>query len=248
LEDWDYAVFADTQAEPDAVYHHLEWLKGRGRAPIITASAGSLGDNVKRGVNVNGGRFVSIPAYTLLPGGITITRRQCTKEYKLRVVEKAIREILSVPYRARVPSGVFVQQGFGITLDEMGRAARIVRNWKTKWSTPIFPLLDRRMNRASCVAWLRTHVPHEVPRSACVFCPYRSDREWRHLRDSDPQGWARALEVDDALRVPDNIVNRKMAAERFVHRSCVPLRLAPIDESDDGLLAFAAECSGGCGL
>ena len=37
-------------------------------------------------------------------------------------------------------------------------------------------------------------IPHEVPRSACDFCPYRSNAEWRHLQDTDPTGWAKPVD------------------------------------------------------
>lgn len=41
----DYAVFADTQEEPEPVYRHLEWLCSLGGPPILTATVGKLGDD-----------------------------------------------------------------------------------------------------------------------------------------------------------------------------------------------------------
>ena len=39
------------------------------------------------------------------------------------------------------------------------------------------PLIERHMTRRDCLDWLdeRGTVPHEVPRSACVFCPFHDD-------------------------------------------------------------------------
>src|SRR6516225_1340069 len=59
----DFAIFADTQEEPRAVYAHLEWLqKEIGKyIEVRVRTAGSLGDNLVAGVNSAGRRFVSIP-------------------------------------------------------------------------------------------------------------------------------------------------------------------------------------------
>src|SRR4051812_19350900 len=96
---FDYAVFADTQDEPAAVYRHLEWLQSIGGPPILIRTAGRLGDDLIAGRNTSGGRFASIPAFvaenheTRNPGPAKegIIRRQCTREYKIEVVETTIR-------------------------------------------------------------------------------------------------------------------------------------------------------------
>jgi len=62
-------------------------------------------------------------------------------------------------------------------------------------------------------------IPHEVPRSACVFCPYKSNHEWRLVRDNDPAGWARAVEVDESFRRPGMVANRNMELSMYLHRS-----------------------------
>ena len=125
----DAAVFADTQEEPEAVYRHLEWLHTVGGPPIYVRTAGKLGDDLRNGMNFTGQRFVSIPAYTAPPGvrpATGIVRRQCTQEYKIRIVERTIRrDILSLKPRARWPKDRPVVQLFGISADEARRAVRI---------------------------------------------------------------------------------------------------------------------------
>ena len=94
-------------------------------------------------------------------------------------------------------------------------------------------------------------MPHEVPRSACTFCPYHNQAEWRAVRDGDPADWDRACEVDDALRMDSSVVTRGATHELYCHRSCVPLRDADLGEdgSDDQMeFAFARECEGMCGV
>jgi hypothetical protein len=116
----------------------------------------------------------------------------------------------------------------------------------------LFPLIERQITRSMCQQRLKAFgVPHEVPRSACVFCPYRSNNEWRWLRDNDPTGFQRAVEIDVALRTPGNVVNRNLDQKLYVHRSCVPLAEAFLEKHesfrDQTFMGFYQECNGLCG-
>src|SRR4051812_36271314 len=109
----DYTVFADTQEEPESVYTHLEWLRPLGGPPILTDTAGKLGDDLINGKNSSGQRFASIPAFTSATPGQTggMLRRQCTSEDKIDVVERGIRrQVVSLQPRQRMPKGVRVVQ------------------------------------------------------------------------------------------------------------------------------------------
>lgn len=243
----DAAIFADTGEEPKAVYDHLERLKTMSGPPIYVRSAGKLGDDVMMGVNSTGQRFASIPAFTAAHEGekLGITRRQCTSEYKIDVVEKCIRrELLDLAPKQRIPSDMTIWQYMGFSCDEPGRAAR-TRQRETTRQRFRFPLIDLEMTRGDCLRYLDTR-GIAAPRSACVFCPYRSNAEWRHLKRSDLYGWQRAVEIDNALRIPGNIVNRNMEQKLYVHSSCVPLERANLDEDQRSL--FDLDCEGGCGL
>lgn len=254
----DAAIFADTQEEPEAVYRHLEWLQSLNGPPILVRSVGKLGDNLVNGRNSTGGRFASIPAFTTKDGGTTvgITRRQCSKEYKTEVIDRTIRrDVLGLQPRQRTPRSVTVHQYIGMSFDEMGRASRVSAIFKREKKAHVvhFPLIERFMTRANCVTWLAGQVPHETPRSACTFCPYHSDHEWDRLKREDPRGWARAIEVDEALRLQGSVVNRDMDQVLFLHRSCQPLELVQLDTTPDPRKAqttmnFAAECMGMCGV
>jgi len=253
----DCAIFADTGEEPTPVYRHLEWLQSLNGPRILVRSIGRLGEHLKHGRNSTGQRFASIPAYTTDKPGTPkgMLRRQCTREYKLDVIEHVIRyEIVGLKFRQRFPQGeVHVHQYLGISFDEAGRAARVRSRFaETPWATPSFPLVERQRTRAMCQQWLRAFpVPHEVPRSACVFCPYRSNEEWRWLCDNDPIGFQRAVEIDTALRTPGHIVNRNLDQQLYVHRTCLPLAEALIEKPEsrrDQLFGgFYQECQGLCG-
>lgn len=276
----NHAIFADTQEEPQAVYDHLEWLK-RIPAPVPLlhiATAGRLGDDLlhetapsiphKDGAPYKPGhrhRFASIPAFTGKhhdqreerdPCNEGMIRRQCTKEYKIEVVEKVIRRvILGLKPKQRIPKGIIIDQIFGISLDEKGRATRIARNWEArKWSAPSFPLIEMKMTRADCLDYLKSRVPHTVSRSACVFCPFKSAKEWLATK-ANPKEWARALEIDRGLREPGKAVNARMDQAIYLHRSLIPLEMVDLEAEAEKERRKAArplfdlmECEGMCGM
>lgn len=255
----DHAIFADTGEEPGAVYKHLEWLKSLNGPPIMVRSAGKLGDDLRRGRNTTGGRFAAIPCFTQAEAGAEVGRtpRQCSKEYKTEVIERAIRrDVLGLDPRKRIPKGTHVSQYFGISWDERSRASRIWERFhveQSTWARPVFPLVERQWTRANCIDYLVGKVPHETPRSACVFCPFHRDLEWQRIKDHDPEGWARAVEIDTALRVPGNVMQRGMNAAMYLHRSCQPLTQIEfhprenVNELQLGI-GFGVECEGVCGV
>jgi len=247
------AIFADTQEEPDAVYRHLDWLEALKPAYpfILRRTKGKLGDDLVNGVNSTGQRFASIPAYTS-PEGVHPaagqTRRQCSREYKTEVIWRTIRtEVLGLKPRQRWPRNA-VTQYFGISRDEASRAVRIQeRVRKERHGTARFPLLEMGWTRADCLRYLADKVPHQVPRSACVFCPYHSDQEWKRLKQ-DANAWARILEVDRQLRQPGVIVNRGLKQKLYLHRSARSMEEVDLNENQLEFPGFVRECEGMCGV
>lgn len=143
----DAAVFADTQWEPQKVYVHLQWLKGlceRAGLPLYTGTAGNLrrdaidfrrNRRTEKGVENPTGRtrYASIPLFVKnLDGSQGRVKRQCTKEYKIEIVERIIRRlILGLKPRQRAPKVAAVEHWYGITTDESQRAVYPGR-WETK--------------------------------------------------------------------------------------------------------------------
>jgi len=251
----DCAIFADTGEEPQAVYEHLEWLKGLKGPEILVRDIDGrrLGDDLLRGTvgrtGRTGRRFATIPAFTANGG---MGKRQCTKEYKVDVIERCIRrDIVGLKPRQRFPKAdVHVHQYMGLSFDESKRVLRVNKRFmEIPWGTPHFPLFETNTTRSGAKGWLaRQSIPHQVPRSACVFCPYHDQCEWRAIRDV-PFDWERACEIDDGLRSPLYACSRGRREQAYVHRSCVPLRDADLSIPDPPLeFGFVRECEGMCGV
>lgn len=245
----DAAVIADTGDEPEAVYAHLNWLRSLNGPPIYVRSRGRLSDSLLQSKMTESKaygrtRFASVPFFTKAPNGeIGMTRRQCSADFKVAVVERCIRrDIVGLKPRQRMPKDVTVHQYFGISLDEARRSVGI----KKRVAHPHFPLIERNWTRADCQNYLKGRVPHETPRSACVYCPFHSDAEWMRVK-AVPEDWALALRVDEGLRVDGNIVNRNMDAQMFAHRSCIPLAEVEF-RHERQFNFFTGECEGMCGV
>ena len=245
----DCAIFADTQSEPKAVYEHLSWLMSPNVLPfpVHVETLGNLGIEIlkatrgesKRGSHARPPFFVRNP-----DGSKGQVRRQCTGDYKIDVIERKVRQLLGLRYRQRWPKEPVVEQWIGISRDEAHRAkpsdrAAIERR---------YPLLELGMRRSDCLRWMARHGYPEPVKSACTFCPFHDNKQWRWLRDNDPQGWKTAIELDAAIR--QGLRPNSLGGELFVHNSLTPLNevdLSTDAERGQGDL-FANECEGLCGV
>lgn len=235
----DFAVFADTQAEPDAVYDWLEKIRRWAKTPIIVATKGSIfADFLAFAIGTNK-RASAIPFHTrhrqpLDPG---VMPRQCTYDYKISVVHKAVRERLGYKPRQRVKHRV--EMLIAMSLEEVGR----MKDSREKWITNRYPLIfDVPMHRQQSIAYVQSLGLGVPPRSSCFMCPFHSNAEWKWLRDNEPLNWKKAVEFDHACRqLP------RMESATFLHESLKPLDQADLEDSSNQLDLFQNECEGMCG-
>lgn len=261
IEKPDAAIFADTGWESKAVYGWFEKPKKHGERcgiPVYTVSNGDIrNDALRFQVNYNGPeskrqlqkgitaegkvRWGSMPYFTLAQnGGKGMVRRQCTYEYKIRVLEKKQRELAGYRPYQRIPPGT-VELWKGISTDEMQRA----KMSPTRWIDFYYPLIDLRMSRSRCLQWCESR-GYYPPRSACIGCPFRKNSEWRHMKDNFPGEWQDAVDFDYAIRKCGG-----MDSETFLHADRVPLDRVDLSVPDDfqeQLGFFKSECAGVCGV
>lgn len=267
----DCAIFADTGWEPRAVYDHLAWLMSPNVLPfpVHVVSAGNIREQLIAAGD--GNRWASIPAFTrtVTPAGaelpvldeaedgeivtigtrrtdketvsIGMIRRQCTTEFKIVPIRRKVRELAGLTRKRSLDHPV-VEQWIGISTDEIIRAKPSFEPWQVKR----FPLIEARMSRADCIAWLTRHDYPLPPKSACIGCPFHDDARWRHMRDHDPDAWIDAVEIDRLIRTG----LRGIRGDVFLHRSAVALDEADLSTlADHGQLdLWGNECEGMCGV
>ncbi len=231
----DVAIFADTRSEPAGVYRHLDWLRefcaGIG-FPLLTVTAGDLGAVTLAMARGEGTRFASLPFFVSSPTrrGSGMIRRQCTSDYKIVPIRRAMRSL--VGKRGQV------ELWMGISADEWAR----MKDSDRQWITHRYPLVERRISRQGCLDWLAGHGYPKPPKSACTFCPFHSNAVWREMKQTDPVSWREAVEFDAQVRhLP------RIAGEVYLHSS-----LKPLDEvylGEDQIDLWANSCEGGhCGV
>lgn len=240
----DCAIFADTQWEPKATYEHLSYLEEIASGYNFTihrVTAGSIRKQALFGKTGEAG-FASLPLHILnLDGSPAMTRRQCTREFKIEPIIRKTRELLGVAKGARVPKGVTVESWQGISIDEASR----MKDSRLRWILHRYPLIDLGMSRRDCLAWLESRGYRLPPKSACVGCPFHNDTYWRDMKLNRPVEFADAVEFDGLMRK-----QWRMTGEAYLHRSLVPLGEVDLSNAEDRgqLNMFLNECEGMCGV
>jgi hypothetical protein len=223
----DAMIFADTGWEPRRVYEHLDrlaevtWAAG---IRLHRVSSGNLRDDAINPAH----RYASVPYFVRnADSSEGMGRRQCTSEYKLSPITRKVRAMLGAipPDYRRVPKGNHAEQWIEFSADEIGRVSD--QNG-VSYITKRYPLIEMGMDRKACQRWLTSRGWTSVEKSACIGCPYHGNAQWRDMRDNHPDEWADAVAFDASIR-KGGARGLPLNGEAFLHRSRVPLQLAPID-------------------
>ena len=241
------AIFADTQAEPQSVYDWLEWLEKQLPFPVYKVTAGDLWqDSLKMKTSKEGKRYTKtlIPFFTFneADGQGKIPYRTCTADYKVVPLLKKAKELAGVK---RGEKNKVVTQWIGISLDE----SRRMKPSREKWSKHRWPLIEMRMTRQACKDWMQAKGYPEPPRSACVFCPFHSNKEWQRLKTQEPAEFERAVQFEKELQ-ETKAATDNMHSTPYLHRSCQPIdQVDTRSDFDKGQLPlWDDECEGMCGI
>lgn len=237
----DCAIFADTGHEPARVYKHLDWLQTQVPFPIyrVKRDGLSLGEYQKESVSLpQKGRSAAIPLYLADPLGMN--PKQCSKEFKTRVVQRKVMELLGMKPGQRGPKHPIVEQWIGMDRGELER----VRTSEKKWVHNRHPLIERDMRRRNVIQWMEERQYQTRLKSSCVFCPFRDDEAWQDMKNNDPEDFEAACQYDEAFRPGYD----GMTGAAYVHWSRVPLREAKFDlrKPETGVLFDMNECGTVC--
>ena len=257
-----FFVFADTGDEPREVYRHTwkmaELFDHHGiEFHIVRNGNESLSEQVIRKAREGEGGISTPPLFVGSKDkhrgdGIPM-RRSCTADYKARPLDQFAKRWWTEKLGH---DEFYVIQWLGMSNDEKRR----MRVSEDDWRDYRYPLIQMGWTRWHCQQYLKNQTyldgsPVEIVRSACVYCPFHSKEEWRHVK-SNPQDWAKVLEFEREIHdIHDNgdgvagIRNRP-----YLNRWAVPMEELDLSEDDDQLdmwdrYAFlGVGCVGHCGV
>ncbi len=269
------AIFADTQAEPASVYKWLDWLETKLPFPVYRVTKGDMTKvslTIRKRTKTAGKPWSKslIPAFVKIEvpagyrdvvvsendDGSVVTQKQwvmahtkpsgimgrsCTADFKIAPLLKKQREIAKIK---RGQKTVGVVSWIGISLDEVSR----MKPSRNKWALNRWPLIEMEMTRHDCLRWMKKNGYPKPPRSACVYCPFHSDHEWRRLKTNEPAEFERAVQFEKDLQAVKR-QSGNMNGVPFLHNSLIPL--GEVDFSEDtaqGAFHFHNECEGMCGV
>lgn len=237
------AIFADTQAEPKSVYTWLNWLETQLPFPVHRVTAGHLtADSLRLRTSKKSGKTYQKPSLPIFQtnakNGVELLSRQCTLTYKIEPLQKALKRF--------VVTGKTVNLWMGISVDEISRC----KDARKPWIKHIWPLIEKRMSRVDCLRWMQEHGFPKPPRSACVYCPFHNDAEWRRLKQDEPAAFKQAVAYEQQLQALWPRLTAIKPATPFLHRSCKPLDQVDFstEEERGQLNMFNNECEGMCGV
>ena len=169
-------------------------------------------------------------------------------EYKVKPILRKSRELLGLK-KIRANSPVLVEQLIGISLDEASR----MKPSRHQWLRSTWPLVEGGFTRSKCLEWWAGEVGGDLPpRSSCTFCPYHTRSAWLSLKESDPDAFAEAVDIDARLALPAKNQPGPLRTgwlPKRLHRSGRPLtEVVATDFSDAQLDLFGNECEGMCGV
>lgn len=264
----DFIVFSDTGWEPDSVYEHLKYCIEEAKkhnVEIEIINNGNIRDDLlnknKRFASLP---FFVKGTYEIIEEQIEqddnqlnlfeyefrektvigyeerrgMARRQCTNEYKIIPVNKAIRNFIGLKPRQRAKN-IIVNKWMGISLDEIQR----VKPSRDAYVKNRYPLIEEEMTRNDCLNWLEKNGFNKPPKSSCIGCPFHNDATWKDMKMNDKKSWDDAVLIDKHIReLP------RFKGKAFLHRSCKPLEELNFDENQLDIDYFINECTGSCGL
>ena len=244
----DGAIFADVKGEPMAVYKHLDWLEKKLSYPVYQVSWRDLKQDI---LDASTGKYKAFtaPFFTKNPktGKKKMLRRQCTFMYKINPVVQEVRRLLGLKKGEKRDKNTKVEMLMGISKDEIFR----VKTNRMSYITNIYPLIDKDMTRINCLEWMLKHNYPKPPRSACTFCPYHSNEEWKEIRKNKEE-WQEVVAMDKAIRHQEKHKDKfknsnETLDELFLHRDAIPIDEVDFDKKKDNQFdLFQNECEGMC--
>lgn len=179
--------------EPETLYQRLMWPDRSIGIPVRMAGSGAPGN------------------------------RACTKDFKIMVVAKWLREHGAT---AEHPATV----AMGISLDEF---QRMRSDSGIAYELLDYPLIDLRIDRAQCMEIIRSAGLPIPPKSSCWFCPFHTRQRWQEMRQNEPELFWKTVELEKWINQKrENTLGKDKV---YFSRKLVPLEQATTEYTQDSL-------------
>jgi hypothetical protein len=132
-------------------------------------------------------RSIGIPAR--LGGSGAPARRNCTLDFKMRVIAKWQKQHGATEANP-------CTTGLGISLDEFHRARR---GDDLPAQRREYPLIDMRLTRQDCMNIIARAGLVVPPKSSCYFCPFHRLATWQLQRQDEPELFAKSVALEAQL-------------------------------------------------
>lgn len=249
----DLWLFADTGDEPEQVYAHVDkWRAKIEEAGMLfevvyrTDPFESLSDHVLNKIKKGEGSVNYPPLYVnreQTAGRMPIFRG-CTYAYKVKPLDKRSRQFAEVPRGYK--GAPLVRKWLGISFDEIGRSKSSTVPWFEFW----YPLIEQRIRRSDCLQYLKKH-GESAPRSACVYCPFHSDKEWRRIKEEGGADWEKAVKFERDFHAvwKEQGGFGGLRSRPTLHKTGQPIDEIDFEDRQEQLWdTWDQECAGVCGV
>jgi len=165
--------------------------------------------------------------------------RQCTSDFKIEIVAKAIRKDLNVGRLKR--NSIRIWQG--ISIDEIKRAKKTALYPDKHFRVNHYPFIGQYANITypsfKWESYSREKIKTDIfgklgfktpPKSSCFFCPFHDIYYWKHIYDTFPNEWELACLLDDSIRNYNSKNNTLRCAPFFLYNGLIPLREIDFDK------------------
>lgn len=224
-------IFCDLHGEPNWVYEQAAFVAAacnRAGIPFYQLDADLYGDFVH---NFGRARTASIPFWTVgKDGKMGRMPRQCTYDYKIKVIEKFVRYRL-LCYKPREHTLKIDIHAHGLHMGIMWEERRRARPSNQTLFINRYPLVEMEWTRAMCYAYNKNVWGMETRASCCVFCPFHTNYFYQHIREHEPACYARAVQIDETVETHQ--ARPPLKSKLFLSRSRKRLRDLTERDCDD---------------
>ncbi len=228
---YNAVIFCDLHSEPSWVYKQVEFTAtacAQVGIPFYRLDADLYGDFTR---NFGRARTACIPFWTLSDDGKKGRMpRQCTYDYKIKVIEKFVRyKLLCYKPRERTLSIDIHAHNLhmGIMWEERQRA----KESKQTLFTNRYPLVEMGWTRADCYAYNKDVWGLATRASCCLFCPFHTNYFYHHIREHEPDCYLCALQVDELVETHQ--ARPPLKSKLFLSKSRKRLRELTAEDCED---------------